>query len=128
MRRVTSKKSGVARTTFGGFADEWTSGKLHKRFSEHVPLKDSTQDKSTLRLYVIPQLQETPVRELTLDDVDRVMANLPEKLGSASRRHVAQVVRRTLALAVYPARLLSGVKEVQSARALEDGQRRLTER
>ncbi len=54
--------------------------------------------------YVEPFLGALRLDEVTVEDADRVMASLPEHLSSSSRRHVAQVVRRVLTLAVYPAR------------------------
>jgi integrase len=90
--------------TFAAFSLEWTSGDLRKRFPDHVAQKDATQDERFLRLYINPHVGDVPVDEFTLDDADLVMAHLPETKASSTRRHVGQVIRRVLALAVYPAR------------------------
>ncbi len=99
--------------TFADFAGDWASGALRKKHPDHVAAKDSDQDKRILRLYVVPVIGTTRVDEFTLDDADRIMANLPATVGGkkkprpmtpATRRHIAQFVRRVMALAVYPAR------------------------
>ncbi len=99
--------------TFEDFAKEWTSGKLHKDYPDHVPDKDSEQDARRLTKYVNPVIGGLLITEVTLDDADRVMAELPDELkatgrpmASATRRHVAQIIRRLLGFAVYPARHL----------------------
>jgi integrase len=92
--------------TFADFAKAWTSGALRKRFPDHVSEKDATPDESYLRLYINPHVGDVPVNGFTLDDADLVMAHLPETKSSSTRRHVGQVIRRVLALAVYPARYL----------------------
>ena len=92
--------------TFADFAKEWTSGALRERFPDHVSAKDATPDESYLRLYINPHVGDVPVNEFALDDADLVMAHLPETKSSSTRRHVGQVIRRVLALAVYPARYL----------------------
>ncbi len=91
--------------TFADFAKEWTSGRLRERFPDHVRKKDGDDDDRLMRRYVTPVVPDVRVDEFTLDDADQIMTNLPAHLSPASRRHVAQVVRRVLALAVYPARL-----------------------
>jgi integrase len=104
---VASPKPGKdAPLTFEAFAREWTSGELARRWPDHVPAKDSSDDARVFRKYVNPLIGAVPISEVTLEDVDRVMAALPEHLGSASRRHVAQSIHRVLALAVYPAKHL----------------------
>jgi len=90
--------------TFREFAAEWTSGRLHARHRDHVPSKDSERDEELLRKYVDAFLGDKRLDEITLDDAEEVMANVPDELATGTRRHIAQVVRRTLALAVYPAR------------------------
>ncbi len=89
---------------FATFAKEWTSGALHARHRDHVAAKDSTRDVELLKLYVNPIIGDLRLDEVTLDVAEEVMAGLPADRAPATRRHVAQVVRRVLALAVYPAR------------------------
>lgn len=88
------------------FAKQWISGELRAKWPDHVDAKDSAADERMLRLYVEPVIGELTVDAFTLDHADQVMANLPGHLSSATRRQVAQFVRRVCALAVYPARLL----------------------
>ena len=93
--------------TFSDFAGEWTSGKLRARFPDHVPEKKAktvSEDKRMLRMYVEPLLKDVPIADVTLSHADEVMRSLPVHLSSHARRQVAQVLRRVLALAVYPGR------------------------
>ena len=104
---TTEAITGPAMPSFVEFATEWTDGKLHKRWPDHVYLKpDASDDERAIRLYIKPVVDGVRVDEFTLDHAEQIMASLPEHLASASRRHVAQVVRRVVALAVYPARHL----------------------
>ena len=91
--------------TFAEFAKQWTDGKLHERFQDHVVKKDSRTDVVWLAKYISQTLGEVPIDLVTLDHCEHVMASLPPELAPATRRHVAQVMRRVLGLAVYPARL-----------------------
>ena len=96
--------------SFGSFAQDWTSGKLARRFPDHVRQKrSSNRDEELLRLYVLPHVRDIRVDEFDLHDAELVMASLPEinprtkrPLAPATRRHVAQVISRLLHLAVYP--------------------------
>lgn len=89
--------------TFGDVARRWTSGELARTYPDHVRAKRSAADDvQRLDAYVLPHLKDTPIAELTLDDVDRVMLALPAHLAPGTRRQVAQVVAKVLALAVYP--------------------------
>jgi integrase len=90
--------------TFADFAKDWTDGKLTERFPDHVPKKDHDPDERFLRLYVNPHVGSVPLNEFTFDDAELVMANVPDGKSASTRRHIAQVVRRVLGLAVYPAR------------------------
>jgi len=93
--------------TFEDFAAEWTGGGLARRHPDHVPTKTtSDDDQRLLRLYVNPMLRGLRLDQITLSEADQVMANLPDRLSPSSRRHVGQVVRRVLSLAVYPARYI----------------------
>lgn len=98
-------KTGKRIPTVTDFAKDWTDGKLAKRYPDHVRVKRSAgDDERHLRLYVLPRIGTLPIDLVTLDHADEVMANLPEHLGPASRRHVAQAIHRLLGMAVYPAR------------------------
>jgi len=92
--------------TFVDFAREWTSGKLHTKFPDHVSKKkDSDADERYLTNYVEAIIGDLAIDAFTLDHADQIMASIPEGRAASTRRHVAQFVRRVCALAVYPARL-----------------------
>ena len=94
-----------ASPTFEEFAGAWTNGDLHRRYPDHVKAKkDTKRDEDLLRIYIVPHVGAVRLDEFTLDDAEKVMAEIPEERAPATRRHVAQVVRRVLSLAVYPAR------------------------
>lgn len=92
--------------TFEAWARRWTSGELSRLHPDHVPVKDWSDDVSRLRKYINPHVGNVPVHAFTIAHGDLVMTKLPlEKV--TSRRHVAQVMSRVLALAVYPGRLIA---------------------
>ena len=102
-------------TSFGEFANEYLSGELSLRFPDHIPAREPgtiNDDKARLRLYVLPHLRDIPLSAITLDHCDAVMSQLPthykggRAMSRAQRRHVAQVIRRMLALAAYPCRYI----------------------
>jgi integrase len=94
------------RLTIRPFGEQWTNGKLHKRWPDHIKEKrTSKQDGQRLALYVYPQVGNVAVGDFRIDDAERVMAKLPASLSSATRRHAAQLMHRLMAMAVYPARL-----------------------
>ncbi|MGD0679038.1 MAG: tyrosine-type recombinase/integrase [Polyangiaceae bacterium] len=100
-----TREAGGDVPTFAEFGQEWTGGELARRWPDHVPTKASAKDDARLlKLYIEPIVGDVRLDKLTLADADDVMASLPERLSPSSRRHVAQVVRRLLTLAVYPAR------------------------
>ena len=102
-----AREKGPQVPTFEDFAADWTSGRLAKKYPDHVPTKESSGDDARhLKLYINPVLKGLRLDQVTLAEADQVMANLPEHLSPSSRRHIGQVVRRVLALAVYPARFI----------------------
>lgn len=99
---------GPAPLTVRELGRQWREGELHRRFPDHVPVKKPSsvrRDGMVARPYVDPEIGDTLVADLTLDDCERVMASLPEGRSSSSRRHVAGYMRRLLVFAVYPLRL-----------------------
>ncbi len=98
--------------TFKKFAMQWVRGELAALYPDHVERKRSAYtDLCMLRKYVFPVVGEKPIAGVTLDDYERVMRELaakaaPKKLRPASRRHVAQAMRRVMQLAEYPAKLI----------------------
>jgi hypothetical protein len=92
--------------TFGKWAEEWTTGELHKLYPDHVRDKNHGRDKETLRLYLQP-VAFTRLADFTLDDAERVMKALPSRLAARTRKGVAQCMRKVLSLAVYPGRFIT---------------------
>ena len=92
--------------TFRKFAERWTSGDLAREFPAHVKVKrTSDDDVCRLEKWVYPAIEDLPLSQVGLDQYDAILRAVTG--SQATRRHVAQVIRRVLALAVYPARLLS---------------------
>lgn len=97
----------VVGPAFEEFAKQWTSGELSRRFPDHVPTKRSVGDDIyRLDAYVYPIVGSVALREFTAQHGELVMASLPQHLTAGTRRQVAQLVKRVLRLAVYPARML----------------------
>jgi integrase len=94
------------RTTIRQFGEDWTKGKLHKRWPDHIKDKSSKkQDGQRLEKHVYPWVEHVAIADFRIEDAERVMSKLPAGLSSATRRHVAQLMHRLMAMAVYPARL-----------------------
>jgi integrase len=103
----TSKATSALAPTFAKFAEAWTKGELRKKHPDHVREKDSTRDAQILRDYVNPKIGHLHLPDVTLDAAETVMAALPSTLAPATRKHVAQCMRKVLAYAVYPGRHLT---------------------
>ena len=86
--------------TYRQFGEQWTSGALHLLHPDHVKAGDHTDNRTRLANYVYPVVGDIPLKDLRLDDLDKIFKqpNLP----AGSRRHIALVARRVLSLAVYP--------------------------
>jgi integrase len=92
--------------TFREVAEEWTSGKLHKRYPDHVKIKKSVDDEEQRFGKLYDTIGDVPLATFTLEDAERAMAKLPEGRTPATRRHYAQLISKVLRLAVYPLRLI----------------------
>jgi integrase len=93
------------RVTFRELAERWTSGKLSEKWPDHIRAKRSaSDDEGRLTKHVYPVVGDVALSDFTLDHAERVMASLPTALSPASRRQVAQLIHRVLAMAVYPER------------------------
>ena len=108
-RLKPAKKPGT--TTFGEFAYQWVRGELAAKYPDHVERKRSAySDLCLLRKYVFPVVEHLPIAGVTLEHYEQVMREIPtrtkRKVRSATRRHVAQVMRRVMQLAEYPAKLV----------------------
>ncbi len=99
--------------TFREVADQWTSGKLHRDYPDHVRAKDSDLDESRLKLLSGLdvgglELGQLPVNRFTLSHAETAMRKLPERAKRpGTRRQYAQLIARVLSLAVYPLRLIA---------------------
>jgi integrase len=113
--------------TFGSFATRWASGKLHTAHPDHVRLKDSSDDDATRADVLSRAIGAVPLKDFTLAHAEEAMRQLDElrqarerdaaraaerkprrlkPLSRSSRRQYAQLIARTLKLAVYPARVI----------------------
>lgn len=93
--------------TVKSFGDRWVSGDLHRLYPDHVKAKKHPRDdRGILNRYVNKVIGSLPMKDLKLEDCERVMARVPARLSSARRRHVAQVLVKLLNIAVYPAKLI----------------------
>jgi len=87
--------------------EDWTSGKLHTKFPDHVKAKrTSDDDEQRLTAYVYPLIGHMRISDVTLDDCEAVMRELPGKLSRMTRRNVGQALVRLLNMAVFPMRLI----------------------
>ena len=95
------------KVTFSEFAEEWTSGRLAKRWPDQVKTK-KTSGHDESRLEVLAKvLGPMPLEAITLEDCERAMKQVPATVRTpAARRHYAQALHKLLALAVYPAKLI----------------------
>lgn len=104
--RVTA--AGPSPITFKELGEDWRSGKLHKRFPDHVGKKKPksvSRDEEIARIYVDTEIGDTAVADVTLEDCEAVMAKIPEERSPATRRAIAVYMRRLLQMGVYPVRL-----------------------
>ncbi len=106
-------RSAPAAPTFEALAGDWTGGVLHKRFPDHVKLKDAELDESRLKKLCAIDVGGIKLGEITLDrfeldHAESAMRQLPkEAKRPATRRQYAQLIFRVLQLAVYPCRVLT---------------------
>ncbi|MCL2776620.1 MAG: site-specific integrase [Polyangiaceae bacterium] len=102
---VTSAQEAPTLPTFLQHLEDWTSGELAKKYPHHIKVKKSADgDETRIRKHIAPVLESVLVDEVTLDHCELVMAGIPAERSDGTRRQVAQVLRRGLALAVYPCR------------------------
>jgi integrase len=97
--------------SFRSLAGLWTTAKLAELYPDHVREKRSHRsDRARLTKHVLPVIGDRALSDFEgeqgLDLCDAVMRSLPP-LSRDSRRHVAQILHRLLAMAVFPLRLLS---------------------
>lgn len=90
--------------TFADVALAWTSGDLHRDFPGHVKKVDHKNNVRRLNKHILPELGPIAVTAFELEHAERALRRASVPAGS--RRHVAQLIGRVLALAVYPMRLI----------------------
>jgi integrase len=94
-------------TTYGDVAHRWISGELTKEFPDHVrPRVRIDSDRAYHERYITRVIGDVPITELELEDLDRVLKNLPSALAQGTRRQIAKSMARVVSLSVYPLRLL----------------------
>ncbi len=85
----------------------WTSGELHKQFPDHIKKKSTADDDAgRLEKHVYPVIGEIPIDAFTLDHANLVMAGIPAGRAPATRRHIAQLLHRICAMALFPLRII----------------------
>lgn len=92
--------------TFGDWAERWTSGELSRLYPDYIPKRSFTDEKGRLTNHILPHVGDVPIVRFTLEHFEHVMAKLPRRLGDSMRRHIAQIMHRLLAIAVYPGKLI----------------------
>lgn len=98
--------------TFESFAMRWVKGELADEYPDYVERKRSAYvDQCNLRKYVFPLVGSKAIAAVTLEDFEQVMREADrrtrtKKLARSTRRQIAQVMRRVLGLAAYPAKLI----------------------
>lgn len=95
------------RTTLRELAEQWTDGELHDRYPDHVKKKRSaSDDRWRFEKHIFPTVGGVALSDFTLEHAEHVMQRLPRKLWPASRRQIAQLMHRLLAMPVYPCRIV----------------------
>jgi integrase len=110
--RVKPKPARGGTPTFEDFAMQWVRGELAVLYPDHVERKRTAYtDLCNLQKYVFPVVGHKRISDIELEDYEQVMREIPSrsnrKLRSGTRRHVAQVMRRVMQLAEYPAKLIT---------------------
>ena len=93
--------------TFKQFAEKWYTGALHEAYPRQVKAKKtSDQDRQFLSKWVFPYIGDVPLLAVTIEHCEDVLNSVPQTKSDHLARHVAQVMRRTFALARYPVKLI----------------------
>ena len=94
-------------TTFGELTRQWTSGELARLYPDHVRVKDTSgKDAQRFESYLREHIGPVPLVSFNLDHAQHAMRQLPARLAPATRRQIAQLIRRVLGLAVFPVRAI----------------------
>jgi hypothetical protein len=95
-----------AAITFDEFARLWTSGKLAEMYPGHVRAKRTMEGDIQRLDFMKPLIGNIPLRLFRVEHAEKVLAALPKDRSDSTRRHYAQTVRRVLALACYPGKII----------------------
>jgi integrase len=101
--RIEPKKGkSTGPVTFRTFAERWTNGDLARDYPDHVEVKQSVNDDvERFEKHIFPHVENVPLVAFTREHADGVMAKLPPALKRGTRRQIAQLINRTLRLAVF---------------------------
>lgn len=76
--------------TFGELGEDWTKGELAKRYPDQIRVKRSVgDDKSRLKNYVYPVLNDIPIDQVALDLCEDVMRRPGEARAQDTPQHRA---------------------------------------
>jgi integrase len=92
--------------TFKDVGTAWTSGELHEKWPDHVPLKRSVRDDKQRLTKLYDSIGDVRMIDFRLRHAEQAMNALPVQLTAATRRQYAQLIQRVLSLAVYPLRII----------------------
>lgn len=104
---VATASAAPRSVTVRDWAGRWTSGELARQHPDHVRAKDHADDIGCLKNHILPVVGDVPVVRFGLEDGERVMARIPAGRSVGTRRQIAQVMHRLLAIAVYPGKLIA---------------------
>ncbi|WP_437957633.1 hypothetical protein WME76_41015 [Sorangium sp. So ce119] len=105
--RGEARARATGETTFAEFAERVLSGELAEQYPDHVKAIQSADNYRTRLAHVLDVLGPVPLVRFTLDHADHAMSLLPGHLQPGTRQKIAQIIHRILALATYPARIIS---------------------
>ncbi|WP_437632411.1 tyrosine-type recombinase/integrase [Sorangium sp. So ce854] len=105
--RGEARARATGETTFAEFAERVLSGELAEQYPDHVKAIRSADNYRTRLAHVLDVLGPVPLVRFTLDHADHAMSLLPGHLQPGTRQKIAQIIHRILALATYPARIIS---------------------
>lgn len=94
--------------TFNDVARLWLSNELHGLYPRQIRKKTASIDARYrgIAAHFANGLGRKPVTEITAKDAEDAMGTVPAGLAPGTRRHYEFLVRRVMALAVWPLRLL----------------------
>lgn len=93
--------------TVEGFAEQWLSGELARRYPDQVKPIRQGDNRSRFETHIFRVIGRVPIADLRLEHGEKVMAAIPPARSAYTRRHVAQCLVRMARLAEYPARVLA---------------------